>query len=291
MLKQRIISAVVLLLIVLLALFYFPPVLFAMTCGAICVLAVWEWCQFSHLKQGQGLWRFMMTALSGCAIYLIIYAKTFDIDAGIILTNNTVWILWLGVLWWLCATVLVMSYPKSTSIWSKQPLFQIIFACVTIVPFLLSLIGLRLYHYNVNPNYGLLLLLYVLLVIWSTDSGAYMFGRLFGKHKLAPQVSPGKTWEGAFGGAICALLVAFIYVKLLPQDFFLVQLGMVKLLIITLTLVAISVIGDLTESMFKREAKIKDSSNLIPGHGGVLDRIDSLTAALPWFTLIFYLMK
>ena len=92
-----------------------------------------------------------------------------------------------------------------------------------------------------------------MILVWGADSGAYMFGKMFGKHKLAPKVSPGKTWQGFFGGLL-------------------------------------KVLGDLTESMFKREAGIKDSGNLIPGHGGILDRIDSLTAAVPVFACLLLLV-
>lgn len=290
MLKQRIISAIVLLIVVLLALFYFSPIAFAMTVGGITVLAVWEWCQFARPKN-LNFSRFMIVSLSACFIFLIIYALSYQIDAGIILTIKTSWLLWIAAAWWIVATALVVTYPKSAAFWKKQPLFQLIFGFCALMPFLLSLVRLRLYQYNAHPSYGLWLLLYVLVIIWSTDSGAYMFGRLFGKHKLAVNVSPGKTWEGALGGIACAMLVAVIYVQFVPQDLFLAQVSLMKLLAMTFVTVVISILGDLTESMFKREAGIKDSSNLIPGHGGILDRIDSLTAALPVFTLMFYLMK
>ena len=113
------------------------------------------------------------------------------------------------------------------------------------------------------------------------DTAAYFFGRAFGKRKLAPKVSPGKSWEGVFGGLLASLLVTLgvgLYRDWLPSELLLAMLG-------AAVVVLISVVGDLTESMFKRQAGVKDSSNLLPGHGGVLDRIDSLTAAMPFAAL------
>jgi len=125
----------------------------------------------------------------------------------------------------------------------------------------------------------------VLLLVLGADSGAYMFGKMFGKHKLAPKVSPGKTWEGFLGGLVTSALIAVLFATLAPLT---VSTGTLVICAIIATLA--SVLGDLTESMFKREAGIKDSGNLIPGHGGILDRIDSLTAAVPVFACLLLLV-
>jgi phosphatidate cytidylyltransferase len=122
-------------------------------------------------------------------------------------------------------------------------------------------------------------LLYMLTLVWLADIGAYFSGRKFGKRKLAPSISPGKTWEGVYGG----VLVNLIWILLV---FWLIDgwgIGLLPFVMIGIATVAISVVGDLFESVLKREAGVKDSGQLLPGHGGVLDRIDSVIAATPVF--------
>ena len=129
------------------------------------------------------------------------------------------------------------------------------------------------------------LILAVMILVWAADIGAYFSGKTFGKRKLAPQVSPGKSWEGLIGGLLTSLvitLVVGVYRGWSARELILALLG-------AALVVAISVIGDLTESMFKRSSGIKDSSQLLPGHGGVMDRIDSLTAAIPVFVVLLWL--
>ena len=124
------------------------------------------------------------------------------------------------------------------------------------------------------------------LMVWMGFlGGAYMFGKLFGKHKLAPKVSPGKTWQGFIGGLATAAVISWGYGMWANLD-----VAPVTLLICSIVAALASVLGDLTESMFKREAGIKDSGHLIPGHGGILDRIDSLTAAVPVFACLLLLV-
>ena len=125
------------------------------------------------------------------------------------------------------------------------------------------------------------------MLVWAADSGAYFSGRVFGKRKLAPKVSPGKSWEGVVGGLITALVLAFVFIHF-SGDALVGERNISGFVILSVATVAISVLGDLTESMFKRESGVKDSSQLIPGHGGVLDRIDSLTAAVPFFCYFYF---
>ena len=125
------------------------------------------------------------------------------------------------------------------------------------------------------------------MLVWAADSGAYFSGRAFGKRKLAPKVSPGKSWEGVVGGLITALVIAFVFIHF-SGDALVGERNISGFVILSVATVAISVLGDLTESMFKRESGVKDSSQLIPGHGGVLDRIDSLTAAVPFFSYFYF---
>ncbi len=140
---------------------------------------------------------------------------------------------------------------------------------------------------KVQPEASLLLT-WLMLLVWGADVGAYFAGRLFGNKKLAPQVSPGKTWAGVYGGLITSIVIsitiAYFYLPVMNQTKWLLLVDL------TVVVVAISVIGDLFESLLKRNRGIKDSSSLLPGHGGVLDRIDSLCAATPMFVLLWYVL-
>ena len=120
-----------------------------------------------------------------------------------------------------------------------------------------------------------------MLVVWATDSGAYFAGKALGRTKLMPNVSPAKTIEGLVGGLITSMTIVIGVMLVSPEQ----ELGLV--VAVTLFIALVSAVGDLSESMFKRVADIKDSGSILPGHGGILDRIDSLTAALPVFTLIY----
>ncbi|VDZ71896.1 CDP-diglyceride synthase [Atlantibacter hermannii] len=193
--------------------------------------------------------------------------------------------LWLSMFWWLAALVLVLLYPASAAFWRRSKGLRLAFGLMTIVPFFWGMVALRGWHYDTNHYYGAVWLLYVMILVWGADSGAYMFGKLFGKHKLAPKVSPGKTWQGFIGGLFTAAIISWIYGEVVN-----LEVAPSTLLICSVVAALASVLGDLTESMFKREAGIKDSGNLIPGHGGILDRIDSLTAAVPVFACLMLLV-
>lgn len=286
MLQKRIISAVFLLAFVLIDLLYFSPYAFAFSVAAVVVLGVWEWCQFAQPQRT--MWRFLITGVSACLLCVVLYIYRSQINAGIVLTGSNVWLLSGAMVWWAIALFMVITYPTGTSTWSKSILWQLLFGFFTLVPFMLALVALRLHGYEQNPYAGLVLLLYVLILVWFADSGAYFCGKAFGKHKLLVTVSPNKTWEGLLGGVVLSSAVGAIFIQFTPQDFVLRQFDATVLFVMSLGTILISVLGDLTESMFKRQAGIKDSSQLIPGHGGILDRIDSLTAALPFFCLTFY---
>ena len=182
--------------------------------------------------------------------------------------------------------MLVISYPKSAKYWSNSIVIKLLFALFTLFPFFIGIIELRSINYTFDTYTGAVWLLYVFVLVWATDTGAYFVGRALGKRKLAAKVSPGKTIEGFLGGIGSAILISiFVYLT----GYF--QLSFTAFILSSLLAIFVSVLGDLTESMFKREAGIKDSGNLIPGHGGILDRIDSLTAAVPMFAaLSLYLL-
>jgi len=130
---------------------------------------------------------------------------------------------------------------------------------------------------------GPLMLISMVLIVAVADIGAYFAGTYLGQHKLAPDVSPGKTWEGFLGGLAACVLLGLAYWQLLPLDA--AHIGLASVLAVTVVTALVSVVGDLTVSMVKRESGVKDSGSLLPGHGGVLDRLDSLCSAAPVFAL------
>ncbi|TCP94966.1 phosphatidate cytidylyltransferase [Cricetibacter osteomyelitidis] len=289
MLKQRVISAIVLIGIVFAALFLFSPFAFALAVAVVVAIGVWEWTQFMQFKMP--IWRGIITGIAASFLFLWVYAEADFLNAGRVFVDLAQPILLSAVIWWFAALILVISYPKSAALWGKSLILQFIFAFFTLVPFLIGILSLRLDHYITNPTYGVMQLLYVFILIWGADSGAYFAGRAFGKHKLAPKVSPGKTWQGVFGGLVTAGVIAYLFLQFASVEFVQqIKLGgkLTSFLGLSVATVAISVLGDLTESMFKRTSGIKDSGNIIPGHGGVLDRIDSLTAAVPFFAYFYF---
>ncbi len=197
----------------------------------------------------------------------------------------------LAGIWWVISLVLVLTYPKNKAFFK---LWYVKATCgyLTLIPFFFALLFLRVQNYDISSNFGAVVLLSLMALVWAADSGAYFTGRLCGKHKMSPYVSPNKTIEGLLGGLILAMVV-FVLVYFLSgygslDDSFAEDLS--ALVIGVIVAVIFSVVGDLAESMFKREANIKDSGIIFPGHGGMLDRIDSLTAALPCFLLVYGLL-
>lgn len=285
MLKERVLSAIVLIAIVCAALFLFSPFYFALAIGAVATLGVWEWTQFARVKPF--FWRAVITVVVAAFLFLWIFSEADYLNAGRVFQSHAEPILLGAVVWWGVAFLLVVSYPTSAKLWGKSPILQAIFAFHTLIPFVIGVLSLRLDNYVSDALHGVQLLLYVFILVWAADSGAYFAGRALGKHKLAPKVSPGKTWEGVIGGVLTAAVLAFLFIHFAGDSLF-TRGNIQSLTALSAATVAISVLGDLTESMFKREAGIKDSSNLIPGHGGVLDRIDSLTAAVPFFSYFYF---
>ncbi|MDY4375737.1 phosphatidate cytidylyltransferase [Pectobacterium carotovorum] len=281
MLKYRLITAFILIPIVIAALFLLPPLGFTLVTLAVCMLAAWEWGQLAGFSSyGQRLWLAILCGFLLALMLLSLPAYHYSVHIPQISIA-----LWSSLVWWGVALLLVLFYPASASFWRHSRTLRLVFGIMTIVPFFWGMVALRHYNYAINPFAGAWWLLYVMLLVWGADSGAYMFGKLFGKRKLAPKVSPGKTWEGFLGGLATSALISVLFSLYAP-----LTVAPSTLLICSIAAALASVLGDLTESMFKREAGIKDSSHLIPGHGGVLDRIDSLTAAVPVFSCLMLLL-
>lgn len=265
MLKQRIITALVLLPFALGGFFLLNGAWFALFIGAVVSLGAWEWARLAGF--GAQVQR-VAYAASVAALLFGLY----------LLPALAPWVLLFGVIWWAVATFLVLGYPASSRYWAQAPV-RLLIGLLILLP---AWQGLVLFKQWPEANW---LILTVMVLVWGADIGAYFAGRRFGKRKLAPQVSPGKSWEGVFGGLLATLLICVGVAIYRDWSF----AGALLALVGTAVVVLISVVGDLTESMFKRQSGIKDSSNLLPGHGGVLDRIDSLTAAIPVFAALLWL--
>lgn len=265
MLKQRIITALVLLPIALCGFFLLDGAAFALFIGAVVTLGAWEWARLAGV--------FAQPArVAYAALVAVLLGAIYQLPA------LAPWLLGAAVIWWALATLLVVSYPDSSRYWGGLP-GRLLIGLLILLPAWQGLVLLKQW-----PQANALIIA-VMVLVWGADIGAYFAGKTFGKRKLAPKVSPGKSWEGLYGGLAASLLITLLVG--LQQGWsascLLLALGGAALVVL------ISVVGDLTESMFKRQSGIKDSSNLLPGHGGVLDRIDSLTAAIPLFAALLWL--
>jgi len=272
MLKQRVITALVLLAVLLPALFYRSPEPFFVLTLVFIGAAAWEW---ARLNGGSNV--VAVLAGAGCvAVCLVLWR--WDVLTrpltGLWLTAGAAWVLLGG---WALARGVALWGPMTPAL--RQGLGWLAL-CIT----WLALVQARLLGIN--------FLLSTLALVWAADIGAYFSGRAFGgrwcRRKLAASISPGKSWEGVWGGMLAVILLALIWqwaeagTGWSPSLYArLAQRGGFILLLACLFLVALSVVGDLFESLVKRSAGVKDSSGLLPGHGGVLDRVDALLPTLP----------
>ncbi|MDR2308653.1 MAG: phosphatidate cytidylyltransferase [Paucimonas sp.] len=264
MLKQRIITALILLPIALGGFFLLNGGDFALFIGFVVTLGAWEWARLAGLM-AQPL-RIAYAAVVAGALMLLY-----------VLPELAPWVLGASVIWWALATWLVLTYPRSNELWSSAAC-RLLIGLLVLLPAWQGLVLLK--HWPLGNG----LILAVMVLVWAADIGAYFSGRAFGRRKLAPQVSPGKSWEGVYGGLLVSLLITLGVGLVRDWSIGQLLLGLLGASIVVMS----SVVGDLTESMFKRREGIKDSSNLLPGHGGVLDRIDSLTAAVPMFAVLLW---
>ncbi len=262
MLLKRLATAAVLVPLVILGTLMLSNTLFALCLAFVVALGAWEYSQLIQIKPKytKVLYSITVTATAlVCTLYTHLLLP--------LLIASTAW--WsLNVLW-------IVLYPKCSSCWYSNWGLRQINGFIIFVPMLVALTALQ----KQSPE----LVLFLLVLIWSADSGAFFVGKSIGKHKLCPKVSPGKTIEGAIGGVGAALIVALLYAghrleSATSNDYLLYVL-------LAFIVALASIVGDLFESLFKRIANIKDSGNSLPGHGGIFDRIDSLTAAAPLFYL------
>lgn len=257
MLKHRIITALGLLTIFLIALFILPPIYWTILMAIVVLLGFHEWLQFAGIKKVTS--KFLLFSFLLTVMYCL-YQQMLPLSM----------ILFCSIPLWLVLVFATLTSKLQGILFSQQA--KLIIAIWLLATSWWLLTELRM------QNNGELWILFFLVVIWSADIGAYFAGKRFGKTKLAPSVSPGKTVEGMLGGLL-AVSVLFIVVAVnsLPSNVWL------TMLLVCLVTALISVGGDLYESQLKRQVGMKDSSNILPGHGGILDRIDSVLAGLPFF--------
>lgn len=267
MLKQRLITAAILVPLVVWAILALPSELVLLLFAAVALLAGWEWLQLMDFN--------------ATPAKLVLLTLAFAIGWSSLAFLPFAVILFSTVMIWLLATLVVVFYAAkplagNLSQLFKQPLFGFIAMLLILTGFIASA-G----YLHSNWEQGPALLLFVMVTVWLADTGGYFAGKRFGKHKLAVAISPNKTWEGVLGAQLLALLWAvgfYFFVDDLSHS-------LTSWLLLTVFIVMVSVVGDLLESVFKRCYHKKDSGQLLPGHGGILDRVDSLLAALPVFTM------
>ena len=255
-LRQRIGTGLLLAALVIVILLWLPPAVAVAAVMIVVAACAWEWAGFAGLTSQ---WQRVLYA----AAVMLCVALGWLVAAPVLVA-----LLWCSAAWWIVATGWVVLAPDAGGRRAAG-----IAGFVVLVPAALGLGKLA----EIVPH-GQLLLLFLLVLVAAADVGAYFGGRTFGRRKLAPRVSPNKTWEGFWSGVAAAAGAAWIGGWLLGKPL-LPWVG------VCVAVALASVMGDLVESMFKRQAGLKDSSSLLPGHGGVLDRLDSLSAAGPMFLL------
>jgi phosphatidate cytidylyltransferase len=266
MLRTRVITALLLATGFALVLFALPPVAAALAFAAIAALAAWEW---------GGLMRQEQSARVLYALMLLVFCWQLTVAVPQLVPV----LLGVSAAFWILVVPLWFRFKWTLA---GNDFFGYLLGALVILPTWAAMVA--------RHAVSTWLMLAAMALVWVADVSAYFAGRTFGRHKLAPTISPGKTWEGVAGAVVGVLIYGGIVFTFTPLAGSL-PLATPLLVLLLMLLTAVSVMGDLFESLLKRQAGIKDSSNLLPGHGGVLDRIDALTSTLPLAALILYFVR
>ena len=271
MLKPRLITATILAAFFASTLVFLSPFIFAQVMIFVVLVAGWEWTDLAAFKTIISKYGFLL-ALGICLVvtgYYVGFHTQLDVSASYNICA-------LVVAFWAIIFLWLQGYPTSSILWSPKPVMVLI-GLILLVSTWLAIVTILM------MDNGKWLLGLAITTVVLADVGGYVVGKLFGRHKLAPTISPGKTWQGLMGGLLFQLLlIAALKISLPDTDLF-------KLALLIIPVGLISVVGDLFESMIKRQRGVKDSSALLPGHGGVLDRLDGVMAAMPLFLVILYM--
>ncbi len=269
MFRQRLLTAVLLLIVFLAVTFYLPVLYFSLIMGVIVAWAAWEWSWLVGLRHVTSRVLYLIITVLLLAVMFFLSGRVIPLILGISL---------LAWLWAFCAVLVYAKGYMPLGLQSKA--FKMFLGWLLLVTCWVSVVELR-----ATSAWSLLI---PLILVWVNDSGAYFSGRFWGKRLWVARVSPKKTWVGFFGGIVSSLVAAVIILlvaKIAYSEWF-------TALLLTVVVALFANLGDLMESMLKRRADVKDSGHVLPGHGGILDRIDSLLAALPialWFWFMFVL--
>lgn len=259
MFRQRLLTTLVLVPCVLLAIIYAQDWMLGLAILLLVMLGGWEWAQMIPLTKKSH--RFVFLGVFFAFLWFGSYWFQYWAMAG--------FLVWFGVL------LAVLSFPDSQKIWGRPMMVGMM--CLILLP-LFAYCFVATYQHP----YGRALILYLLFLVWAADIGAYLMGKQWGRHKLIPLVSPGKTIEGTIGGFIFSMGVALI------GYFYFLPISMMRWFALAAVTALVSVLGDLFISLLKRRCHLKDTGHIFPGHGGILDRIDSLIAATPFFYFGLY---
>lgn len=270
MFKTRVLTAAVILPLFLSALFLLQDIFWAIVLLALSIIGSREWSRLAGFSVKNTIIFMLLTTLAGGEL---LFQMSESIKANVY-SVDLIWVYVLSTAFWAIGAPLYLKQVYTI----KSPLILMLIGWILLLPTCLALYQLR----AMSP----LLLLGFMATIWISDTAAYFTGKSLGKHKLADRISPNKTWEGVAGALIAVLIYALIW------DFWFIEEPLALLLIPLLLLMAIlGIVGDLYESLMKRHAGVKDSGSILPGHGGILDRIDALISSLPFAILallIFY---
>jgi phosphatidate cytidylyltransferase len=281
-LKQRVITAVLLLVTLIAATTQLSSFYFSLFVAGVILVAAWEWAGLISPDKKIAKLPYLAsiaTMLIGSFFLLGISPDVQNIDgfrAGLVLI--------LGLLFWLISLFFLSGYPENSILWNDESKIALM-GVLVLMP---SFVGIVVLKYLLPSGY---LVLALVILVAAVDVGAYFVGVNFGSRKLAAKLSPKKSWEGVWGGTFVCLLVAGLFVWLMHNNIqALSSIQIIALLMLSVGVTFFSVVGDLIESMLKRNCGIKDSGTMLPGHGGVLDRVDGLVAATPLFVLTMMLV-
>ncbi|MGN6321273.1 MAG: phosphatidate cytidylyltransferase [Dyella sp.] len=268
MLRQRIITALLLAPLAILLILLLPTSVFAGLLAIAFLAAAWEWTRLAGMRS---------RIARGVALGVVMIAFV-----ALWSLRDLAW-LWpalivAGVAWWVLVCVWLRHFAFAAAPTTENRNLKLLAGAFVVLPAWVA--GISIHG---SPSHGHIWAFLAMLLVWAADTGAYFAGSYFGKgkRKLAPQISPGKTWVGVYGAFATSALVAAVAGWLLGVR----DLRLLGLIVVTILTVASSIVGDLLESLMKRHANVKDSGALFPGHGGLLDRLDSVFAALPLFAL------
>ncbi len=282
MLLQRIITALILVPLVVLAVFQLPLAYFSLLVGLITLLAAWEWTSLvginSLLKRG-----LFLCALILPMLWLHFWTQFLELAAQVLdwpdvrdYSGALEWLVIAPVMFWILTMILIRNTPEGVLKLEMKVLYKALIGWLVLIAMWMFLTRLRAF-------YGAELTLYFLVLIWAADIAAYFAGKKFGKTKLSPEISPGKTVQGMYGALIAGAVWAMIFIGYQGYLNGFVWMRVADFVLLSVLTVLISIYGDLFFSVVKRQCGAKDTGSILPGHGGILDRIDSLIAATPFF--------